>query len=90
MSLMPFALVEMEGMSIVTATWFMFITTGICVGGGVLIHWVLREFSGVWKRLDEHSDDIKETNQNVAMLSENVAVTRMLVERIDKKLNEED
>ena len=85
MSLTPFTLVEMNGMSIVTATWFMFITAG----GAGLIYWVLREFASVWKRLDKHGDSIVKIQQDMSTVRENVAVTRNVVERIEKTINKE-
>lgn len=80
MTLTPFTLVEMQGMSIVTATWLMFIVAG----GAALIYWILREFSSVWKRIDKHGDSITEIRQDLSTMRENVAVTRNVVERIEK------
>ena len=85
MTITPFTLVEMEGMSIVTATWFMFITAG----GAGLIYWIVREFASVWKRLDKHGDSIVEIRQDMSTVRENVAVTRNVVERIEKTINKE-
>lgn len=86
MTLTPFTLVEMRGMSLLTATWFMFMLTGL----SVIVYWVLREFGGVWKKLDKHSDSIIEIRQDMSTMRENVAVTRCVVERIDKKLDKEE
>lgn len=100
MSLTPFTLVEMEGMSVVTATWFMFITVGMGIAGGAMIHWMLREFSSVSKRLDKHSedicltnskhdDDMKEVYHTLSSLNDNVVVTKSIVEHINARLGKD-
>ena len=85
MTLTPFTLVEMRGMYLLTATWFMFILAGL----SVIVYWVLREFGGVWKRLDKHSDSLVEIRQDMSTMRENVAVTRNVVERIEKIVDKE-
>lgn len=86
MTLTPFTLVEMKGMSIVTATWFMF---GIAISTA-LIYWTLREVGSIWKRLDKHGESIVEIRQDMSTIRENVAVTRSVVERIEKTVNKEE
>jgi hypothetical protein len=83
MTLTPFTLVEMRGMSLLTATWFMFIVAG----GGALTYWILREFSNVWERIDKHGDDITEIREDMSTMRENVAVTRNVVERIERMVD---
>lgn len=83
MSFTPFTLVEMQGMSIVTATWFMFIVAG----GSALTYWILREFSNVWKRIDKHGESIVEIREDMSTMRENVAVTRNVVERIERMVD---
>lgn len=83
MTLTPFTLVEMRGMSIVTATWLMFMVAG----ASMLIYWMLREFGTTNKKCEKHDVEIDNMNRVMSGITVDVAVTRAAVERIDKNIN---
>lgn len=92
MPLTPFTMVEMHGMSIVTATWFMFIVAAM--GAAAFLYFrhtdgVRREQESTNKRMDKHETDIVEIRKDVSGMATNIAVTLTLVERIDKRMDKE-